>query len=142
MYFYNLVFGDARASLRNAFWHCGQIAVLGQHAHITLAVPALGNLDGLISSFIGEPATRTLQRDKKLALGDLTLHLSTQRLPVRYRGPALAAFTPIAQVEGLARSPYVTDLAYIPWQEDELPAYLKLFPQAQPIPEAPTKAPE
>ncbi len=139
MYFYNPTFGDANAALRNAFHLCAQLAGSGQHAHITLAVPGKGNLDGMVSEFIGEQATRALQRDNKLDLGDLTLHLATQRIPVQHRGPVLAAFAAMKHVQTLAKSHYVTDIVYIPWQEDELPAFRKLFPDAKPTPEASAK---
>lgn len=136
MHFYNPTAGDPNA-LRNAFHHCGQLAATGQHAHITLAVPAKGNLDGLISAFLGDQATRILQRDNKLDLNGITLHLATGRIPVRHRGPVLAAFATMKHVKTLSQSHYMTDLVYVPWQEDELPAFRKLFPEAQPIPEAP-----
>jgi len=139
MYFYNPIFGDANAALRNAFHLCGKLAVEGRYADITLAVPGKTNLDGMISEFIGEQATRSLQRDNKLDLHGLTLNLATQRIAVRHRGPVLAAFVSIKYIRVLAKSHYVTDLVYIPWQEDELPAFRKLFSDARPTPEAPPK---
>jgi len=139
-HFYNPIFGNADAALRNAFLHCGQLAIAGQHAHITLAVSAKGNLDGMISSFIGDEAVRVLQRDKRLVMRDLTLHLATERIPIQHRGPVLAAFATLAHVKTLAKSPHTTHLVYIPWQEDELPAFRKLFPDAQPVPESATQA--
>ena len=137
MYFYNPDFGDAPTSLRNAFHHCSALAVAGGYKHITLAVPAKGNLEGMISDYIGEEATRALLRDHRLDLGLMTLHLATKRIPVAYRGPVLAAFATIDQIKDLANSHNVTDLLYIPWQENELPAFRQLFPHAQPIPQSP-----
>lgn len=140
MYFYNPTFGNADTALRNAFHLCGQLAVSGRHVHITLAVPGKTNLDGMISDFIGEKATHLLKRDNKLDLHSLTLHLATQRILVCHRGPVLAAFAAIKYIKALAKSHHASDLVYVPWREDELPAFRKLFPDAQPVPEAPMQA--
>ena len=136
MYLYNPTFSDPDSILRNAFHHCSSLAIAGRHMHMTLAIPAKGNLDGLISKYIGEEATRILLRDNKINLGKVTLHLATNRIPVRFRGPVLAAFTTIDHIKTLSKMRNVSDLMYIPWQEDELPAFRKLFPEAQPIPES------
>lgn len=78
-------------------------------------------------------------RDSQINLGPITLHLATKRIPVSHRGPVLAAFATIDQIKALAKSDKVTNLLYIPWQENEVPAFRKLFPGSEPIPQLPLK---
>lgn len=134
MHYYAPTLGSVEV-LASAFFHAGKLALEGQHAHITLAVPTKGNLDGLISSCIGDQLTRALQRDNRVDLGGVTLHLATERIPVGHRGPVLALFAKIPHVKTLAKSPNATHLLYVPWAPDELPAFQKLFPTALPIPD-------
>jgi hypothetical protein len=139
MRFYSVSTGPDPDALKAGFWQCGQLAVAGQHAHVTLAVPQKSNLDGVISALLGDEPVRLLQRDKQINLGaGLTMHLVTKRIALRHRGPVLAAYATLDQIKDLARSHYATDLIYLPWQEDELPAFQKLFPDAQPLSPLPT----
>ena len=101
---------------------------------MALAVPQKTNLDGLISDLLSEKVVSVLERDNQLVLGTITLHLVTKRIPLRHAGPVLAAWTDIAQVKVLAGSFHTSGLIYLPWQEDELPAFRKLYPDAQPLP--------
>jgi hypothetical protein len=125
--------GPDPEALKRAFLKCGELATAGGHKAINLAVPAKGNVQGLIEDFLGEEATRLLLRDSRLPLSVVTIRLVTKRLPLSYQGPVLAAWTDIDQLKGLARSHLATDMVYVPWIEDELTEFKNLYPNAEAI---------
>ncbi|MHB1056682.1 MAG: hypothetical protein ACYC0F_02220 [Rhodanobacter sp.] len=125
--------GPDPEALRRAFQICGGLATVGKCDVINIAVPAKGNLQGLIEDLIGEKAARILARDNALSLGSLTLHLVTRRVPLSYQGPVLAAWTDMKQVKEIAQSYRATDLIYLPWQDDEAVEFRALFPYTQEI---------
>jgi hypothetical protein len=125
--------GPDPEALKRAFLKCGELATSGGHKVINLAVPAKGSVQGLIEDFLGEEATRLLLRDNRLSLGVVTSHLVTKRLPPSYLGSVLAAWTDIDQLKGLARSHLVTDVVYVPWVENELTEFKRLYPNAEAI---------
>lgn len=121
-------------ALKLAFRKCGELATTGQHSSITIAVPAKGNLQGIMDDVLGEKAVAVLLRDNVLPLdATLTLHLATKQIPVRNRGPVLAAWTKIDHVTVIDQSGYATDIIYLPWLDDELAAFKTLFPSALPL---------
>src|SRR5690606_37786205 len=112
--------GPDPEALKRAFLKCGELAAAGGHNAINLAVPTKGNLQGsLIEDLLGEEATRLLMRDNQLSLGVVTIHLTTKRLTMSYRGPVLAAWIALDQLKDLFRSRRTIDLVYLPWAEDE-----------------------
>lgn len=125
--------GPDPGALKRAFLKCGGLATAGGHKAINLAVPAKGNVQGLIEDLLGEEATRLLLRNNCLPLGVVTIQLVTKRLPLSCQGPVLAAWTDIDQLKDVARSPWVTDVVYVPWIEDELTEFKKLYPNAEAI---------
>ena len=133
-HFYATQAGPDPDALKRAFRKCGELAVAGQHSSITIAVPAKGNLQGIMDEVLGEKAVAILLRDNALPLDDtLTLHLATKQIPARHRGPVLAAWTKIDHVAAIDQSGYATDIVYLPWLDDELAAFQTLFSSALPL---------
>ncbi len=125
--------GPDENALRLAFKKCGELAEKGGYSQVALAIPTKGNLDGLISKVIGEDATSLLQRNNKLDLKGLTVHLITERItPRNFRGPVLAAYTTLGHLKELMKSRCATDIVFVPWAEEELTTYL-LFCKSQEI---------
>ncbi len=131
--FYASKAGPDPEALKLAFQKCGELATAGQHPNITIAVPAKGNLRGVIDAVIGNKAVAILLRDNALSLGSITIHLATKLIPLRHRGPVLAAWTKIDHVTTIDQSGYATDIVYMPWLDEELASFKTLFPQALPL---------
>ncbi len=117
-------------ALKLAFQKCGELATAGQHTNITIAVPAKGNLRGIIDTVLGDAAVDELLRNNTLPLGPITLHVATKQIPVRHLGPVLAAWTKLDHVTVIDQSGYATDIVYLPWLDDELAGFKTQFPQA------------
>lgn len=132
-YFYAAKAGPDPDALKLAFKKCGALATAGQHAHITIAVPAKGNLRGIIDTVLGDAAVTALLRDNTLPLGPITLHIATKQIPVRHLGPVLAAWTKLDHVTAIDQSGYATDIVYLPWLDEELAGFMTMFPQALPL---------
>lgn len=81
-----------------------------------LAVPIKRNLDGVISSTIGEAVTKSLAKGEKVSIKSSTLSLLTERLSVySWAGPVLAIYPTkrlLDKIDGLIG---VTDVLVIPW---------------------------
>lgn len=126
-YFYAPKAGPDPEALKRAFLKCGELALAGQHTVINIAVPAKGNLQGVMEKVLTEDGVRLLGRDNQLVLGEVTLHLVTKKLPLAYPGPVLAAWTSMDHVKSLAQAYQATDMVYLPWLDEELDEFKNLF---------------
>jgi hypothetical protein len=98
---------------------------------MTMAVPALGNLQGMIENLFGDAFTRVLRRDYQVDLRGLVVHLATERRPPGYRGPIVALFTTPKQTRALLFDRHATDVIFVPWTEDDVAQFLNVVPDAQ-----------
>ena len=130
MFFYASRPGPDPEVLKLGFRKCGELAVAGKHQNTALAVPAKGNLQGLVGDLLGDKAAIILARDNALDLGGLTIRLVTKRVPLRHRSPVLGAWTTIDHIKEIARSHYATAIVFLPWLDDELDEFRASFPDA------------
>ncbi len=85
--------GPDEEALRAAFLKCGELMKVHGCAVVGLAVHTKNNLDGAIRSVFGEGVVRVLDRDNKLELKGIVIHLLTEKIQLRrLEGPVLAAF--------------------------------------------------
>ena len=113
-----------------AFVKCGELAITGNHGDMSIAVPAKGSLQGTIEDVIGDGVYRALMRDNCAVFSDVRLHLVTKQIPVRHRGPVIAAWIKIPRLLALSQSRLATDIIYLPQLDDELLAFRSRFPDA------------
>ena len=86
-----------------------------------LAVPLKSNLQGVISSVIGEQATKAIAKDNRLQLADVKISLITQRDKVySWDGPVLAIYPNKKLLDKIDDLSGVTDVLVIPWVPDEV----------------------
>jgi hypothetical protein len=123
--------GPDKSVLLAAVRLSAQRAVEQQFRHFTMAVPALGNLQGLIEDVFGEPFTRVIGRDYQVDLNGFRVHLATKRRPPAVRGPVVAFFTPPEQTRALLTDRHTTDLVFVPWTDDDVTEFQKRAPHAQ-----------
>lgn len=70
--------GPDEEALRAAFLKCGELMKVRGGAVMGLAVHTKNNLDGAIRSVFGEDVVRVLDRDNKLDLKGIVIHLLTE----------------------------------------------------------------
>lgn len=99
--------------------------------HLTMAIPALGNLQGMIEDVFGEPFTRAIGRDYQVDLKGFRVHLATKRRPPAVIGPVVALFTPPEQTRALLSDRHTTDLVFVPWTDDDVTQFQKRAPHAE-----------
>ena len=123
--------GPEADALRRGIPLACERAIAGGHRCITLAVPARGNLQGMVEDALGEPAVAALLRTRRLDLGDFTIDLATARRPPRHVGPILAVFTASDQTMALLSDRHATDLIVVPWCDEDLVALRAAVPDAK-----------
>lgn len=69
--------GPDEAALRAAFLQCSVLMQQRECATMGLAVHSKNNLDGVVRTVFGDDVIRVLDRDNKLELKGVTIHLLT-----------------------------------------------------------------
>jgi hypothetical protein len=96
-----------------------------------MAIPALGNLQGLIENVFGDAFTRVISRDYQVDLNGFLVHLATQRRTPSVAGPVVALFTPPKQTRQLLSDRRTTDLVYVPWTVEDVDQFQAIAPRAR-----------
>lgn len=92
------------------------------------------NLDGVIRDVFGEDVIRVLDRDNKLDLKGITIHLLTEKIQLRkLDGPVLAAFANPEKLTRIIACSGVTDIVFVPWGAAEYAAYVAAHPSSREI---------
>lgn len=131
--------GADENALRRAFQHCGTLLQARGSTVMGLAVHSKNSLDGVVRDVFGADVIRVLDRDNKLDLKGVTLHLLTEKIQVRkLEGPVLAAFVNPDKLDKIVACAGVTDVVFVPWAEEELGAYLIKHPSSTEIFRSPT----
>lgn len=126
--------GPDEDALRAAFTRCGELMMSRGCAAMGLAVHTKNNLDGAIRSVFGDEAVRVLDRDNKLDLKGVVLHLITEKIQLRrLEGPVLAAFIDPTKMGKIISSSGVTDVVFVPWAAEEHSSYVRTYPDSQEI---------
>lgn len=126
--------GPDEDALRAAFRHCGALLQARGSSTMGLAVHTKDNLDGVIRSVFGERVIRALERDNRLDLKGITLHLLTEKIQIRkLEGPVLAAFMSPDKLAKIIACAGVTEIVFVPWAADEHAAYLAAHPSSREI---------
>ena len=99
-----------------------------------LAVHNKSNLDGVVRTVFGDSVVKVLDRDNKLDLKGITIHLLTEKIQLRkLEGPVVAAFVDPHKLDKIVSSVGVTAIVFVPWAAEELPIYLAAHPSSQEI---------
>ena len=126
--------GSDEAALRAAFLQCSALMQQRECTAMGLAVHSKSNLDGVVRTVFGDDVIRVLDRDNKLELKGITIHLLTEKIQLRkLEGPVMAAFVDPRKLDKIVSSAGVTDIVFVPWAAEELPAYLAGNPSSQEI---------
>ncbi|WP_198674909.1 hypothetical protein [Rhodoferax ferrireducens] len=126
--------GPDEAALRAAFLQCSALMQQRHGATMGLAVHNKSNLDGVVRTVFGDSVVKVLDRDNKLDLKGITIHLLTEKIQLRkLEGPVVAAFVNPHKLDKIVSSAGVTDIVFVPWAEEELPIYLAAHPSSQEI---------
>lgn len=123
--------GPNRAVLIAAMRLGAERATERELRHLTMAIPALGNLQGLIENVFGDAFTRVISRDYQVDLNGFLVHLSTKRRSPLVAGPVVAFFTPPEQTRKLLADRRTTDLVYVPWTDEDVDQFQKTAPHAR-----------
>ena len=105
--------------------------------HVTMAIPTLGHLDGMIEALFGEDFTRLARRDYQVNLDGFVVHIATRQRAPRHVGPIVAVFTQPDQTRSLAANRHTTDFVFVPWTEDDVVEFQSFAPSAERFPCAP-----
>lgn len=123
--------GPDEAALRAAFLQCSALMQQRKSAAMGLAVHNKGNLDAVVRAVFGDSVVKVLDRDNKLDLKGITIHLLTEKIQLRkLDGPVVAAFVDPRKLGKIVSSAAVTDIVYVPWAAEELPIYLAEYPSS------------
>ncbi|MDO8771628.1 MAG: hypothetical protein Q7K57_23545 [Burkholderiaceae bacterium] len=126
--------GPDEAALRAAFLPCSALIQQPKGATMGLAVHNKSNLDGVVRTVFGDSVVKVLDRDNKLDLKGITIHLLTEKIQLRkLEGPVVAAFVDPHKLDKIVSSVGVTDIVLVPWAAEELPIYLAAHPSSQEI---------
>ncbi|MBX9611248.1 MAG: hypothetical protein K2X51_06455 [Burkholderiales bacterium] len=126
--------GPDEAALRAAFLQCSALMQQRNGATMGLAVHNKSNLDGVVRTVFGDSVVKVLDRDNKLDLKGITIHLLTEKIQLRkLEGPVVAAFVDPHKLDKIVSSVGVTDIVLVPWAAEELPIYLAAHPSSQEI---------
>lgn len=126
--------GPDEAALRAAFLQCSTLMRQCNGATMGLAVHSKSNLDGVVRTVFGDSVVKVLDRDNKLELKGITIHLLTEKIQLRkLEGPVVAAFVDPKKLDRIVSSLGVTDVVFVPWAEGELTDYLAAHPSSQEI---------
>jgi hypothetical protein len=132
--FHTASIGADQDALRNAFQYCGTLLQSRGSTVMGLAVHTKNNLDGALREIFGADVIRVLDRDNKLDLKGITLHLLTEKIQLRkLEGPVLAAFVNPGKLDKIVACAGVTDLVFVPWAAEEMNAYLADHPSSTEI---------
>lgn len=131
--------GADEDALRSAFQCCGTLLQSRGSTVMGLAIHSKNNLDGVLRDVFGVDVIRVLDRDNKLDLKGITLHLLTEKIQMRkLEGPVLAAFVNPDKLDKIVACAGVTDVVFVPWVAEELGAYLTKHPSSTEIFRSPT----
>jgi hypothetical protein len=126
--------GPDEAALRAAFLQCSARMQQRNRATMGLAVHNKSNLDGVVRTVFGDGVVKVLDRDNKLDLKGITIHLLTEKIQLRkLDGPVVAAFVNPHKLDKIVSSAGVTDIVFVPWAAEDLPIYLAAHPLSQEI---------
>ena len=126
--------GPDEAALRAAFLQCSVLMQQRHSATMGLAVHTKSNLDGVVRTVFGDSVVKVLDRDNKLDLKGITIHLLTEKIQLRkLEGPVVAAFVDPHKLDKIVSSAGVTDIVFVPWAAEDLPIYLAPHPSSQEI---------
>ncbi len=126
--------GPDEAALRAAFLQCNALMQQRECTAMGLAVHSKSNLDGVVRTVFGDDVIRVLDRDNKLELKGVTIHLLTEKIQLRkLEGPVVAAFVDPRKLDKIVSSAGVTDIVFVPWAAEELLAYLVEHPLSRQI---------
>lgn len=126
--------GPDEAALRAAFLQCSALMQQRHGATMGLAVHNKSNLDGVVRTVFGDSVVKVLDRDNKLDLKGITIHLLTEKIQLRkLEGPVVAAFVDPHKLDKIVSSAGVTDIVFVPWAAEELPIYLAAHPLSREI---------
>lgn len=126
--------GPDEEALRAAFTKCGELMKARGCAVMGLAVHTKNNLDGAIRTVFGDDVVRVLDRDNRLDLKSIVIHLITEKIQLRrLEGPVLAAFIDPKKMGKIVASTGVTDSVFVPWAAEEYASYLKTYPDSKEI---------
>lgn len=126
--------GPDEAALRAAFLKCSALMQQRSGTTMGLAVHNKSNLDGVVRTVFGDSVVKVLDRDNKLDLKGITIHLLTEKIQLRkLEGPVVAAFVDPHKLEKIVYSAGVTDIVFVPWAAEEFPIYLAAHPSSQEI---------
>lgn len=132
-YFHAAKSGPDPEGLKRAFKKSAELAVARGCPVINIALSTKNNLEGLMEDVLGEGPARLFGKNNELPLGSITLHLVTKRVPLSFEGPVLAAWVDFEHVQELSEHYRTKDLIYLPWLEEELVGFQRLFPNSEEI---------
>lgn len=130
--------GSDEAALHAAFLQCSALMQQRGSATMGLAVHTKSNLDGVVRTVFGDCVVKVLDRDNKLDLKGITIHLLTEKIQLRkLEGPVVAAFVDPHKLDKIVSCAGVTDIVFVPLVAEELLIYLAAHPLSQEIYRAP-----
>lgn len=126
--------GPDEAALHAAFLQCSALMQQRNSTTMGLAVHTKSNLDGVVRTVFGDSVVKVLDRDNKLDLKGITIHLLTEKIQLRkLEGPVVAAFVDPHKLEKIVSSVGVTDIIFVPWAAEAISIYLAAHPSSQEI---------
>jgi hypothetical protein len=96
---------------------------------VLLLTHGLQNLQGVITSVLGEAAVKAFEKTRVAKAGAVTVYLETERIKsVFSKGVIFAPFVS-SKLLAVATSDYrATDVVYVPWAESELQSHVQNNP--------------
>ena len=96
---------------------------------VLLLTHGLQNLQGVISSVLGEASVKTFEKTRVATNGKVTIYLETERIKsVFSKGVIFAPFVSSKLLAVAAADYRATDIFYVPWAESELQSYVQNNP--------------
>lgn len=129
MNYHTNTYGPSEDGFKTGFVKAIAEATTNGTNQVLLLTHGLQNLQGVITSVLGEAAVKNFEKTRVAKAGEVTIYLETERIQsVFSKGVIFAPFVS-PKLLAVAASDYrATDIVYVPWAESELQSHVQNNP--------------
>jgi hypothetical protein len=126
MHYHTNTHGPSEAGFKTGFLKAISLASTNGTNQVLLLTHGLQNLQGVITSVLGEAAVKSFEKTRVATAGTVTIYLETERIKSAFSNGVI--FAPFISPKLLALAVTDcrgTDVVYVPWAEGELQTYVQ-----------------
>jgi len=123
--------GPSEAGFKAGFLKAISEASANGTKEVLLLTHGLQNLQGVITSVLGESAVKDFEKTRVTNAGDVKIYLETERIRSAFsKGVIFAPFVSLTLLAVAAGDFRATDVVFVPWAESELQSYVQTSPSS------------